>query len=304
MNTFLKLSLIFSLLILGCDLYPQDEYQEYVVVESFLVADAPLSEIYLSTTAPTSQEYKFKDLVIPNANVVVNLLEGGENSPIEYSFAYSLGAMGTYMPIMPHKVLPARTYQLNISIPERDDITATTTVPNRFSNQNAVPDSIVYQSEERIEVRIPASSIADGLKYFIFTTMAHEATFENLVPTFKDLLSREDDPDKLQENILRLSINNSGIISEGNFETEADGSLILRYPWIGIAFFGDNTIVAHILDKNSYDFIRSQNVQLGGGSFSAGEIPNVIYNIDGAIGVFGSFATNTLKTKILRRAGY
>ncbi|MFA5669111.1 MAG: DUF4249 family protein [Balneolaceae bacterium] len=304
MSSFFKYSLIFSLLILGCDLYPQDDYQEYVVVESFLIADEPLSEIFISTTAPTSQEYKFKDLVISNANVVVNLLEGGQGSAVQSSFSYSLGVTGSYMPIFPHTVLPARTYQLKISIPNRDDITATTTTPNRFTNQNTVPDSIIYLSQDRIELKIPPSAISEDLKYFIFTTMAHDATFENLVPTFKDLLGREDDPTKLQENILRLSINNSGIISEGNFETEADGSLLLRYPWIGIAFFGDNTIVAHILDKNSYDFIRSQNMQLGGGSFSAGEIPNVIYNIDGAVGVFGSFATDTLQTKVLRQSRY
>ena len=44
-------------LLAGCELYKQDNYQEYYVVESYLIANNVLPELRLSTTAPVDAEY-------------------------------------------------------------------------------------------------------------------------------------------------------------------------------------------------------------------------------------------------------
>jgi hypothetical protein len=67
-----------------------------------------------------------------------------------------------------------------------------------------------------------------------------------------------------------------------------------------VAFYEDNLIVANTIDDNVYDFIRSQETQLGGSTLSPGEIQNVIYNIEGGIGVFGALASDTVQVYIKR----
>ena len=89
-------------------------------------------------------------------------------------------------------------------------------------------------------------------------------------------------------------------MNESNFEISPDSSVILQYPWLAVAFFEENQIVANIIDDNIYDFVRSQSVQLGGSTLSPGEIPNILYNIEGGIGVFGSIAADTIQTYIKR----
>ncbi|MEX0929546.1 MAG: hypothetical protein WDZ53_09085, partial [Balneolales bacterium] len=86
-----------------------------------------------------------------------------------------------------------------------------------------------------------------------------------------------------------FEIINSGIINQENYVIENE-ALVLRYPWIGIAYYGPNEINTYAIDDNVYDFYRSQSVQLGGSTLSPGEIPNIIYNVDGGIGLFGGMA--------------
>lgn len=288
----------------GCELYPQDDYEPEVVVEAFLVAGAPAGKVYITTTSQAFEKYSFGANKVDNADVELSLLTGEQDSAEETVISFRQNSDGIYIPAAAHTVLPGRTYQLRISIPDRDLITAFTTVPARFTNRSITPDSIVYQSEQRLEVKIPREELADQLQYFIFTTRAEDPVYNNLVPFYRDLLDLKNEPETLEDDLLRLSVNNSGIISEGNFETDPEGHLVVRYPWIGIAFFGYNTITAQLMDRNAYDFIRSQSVQLGGSSVTAGEIPNVITHIDGALGVFGSFSTDTLRTKVIARPGY
>ncbi len=51
---------------------------------------------------------------------------------------------------------------------------------------------------------------------------------------------------------------------------------------------------------NMYDFYRSRDIQGGGSTLSPGEFQNVIYNIDGGIGVFGSMASDTVLVTVLK----
>lgn len=284
-------------LVVSCDLYPQDEYEEFYVVESYLVAERQLPPLFLSTTAPASARYSFQDFAVDNATVQVDLLSGDANSAIEQTFLYQMDSSGVYSSIQQHSVLPARNYQLRISNIPGDNlasITGVTSVPDSFTSTSTVPDSVVYQSENQLEITINPSRSGDRQNYFIFTTIAEHPTIENLTPLYADFFDEEED---VIEDFEKTS---SGIVNEANFEITNDGSVILKYPWLAVAFFEDNRIVANIIDDNIYDFVRSQSVQLGGSTLSPGEIPNVIYRLEGGIGVFGSIAADTIETYIKR----
>lgn len=77
----------------------------------------------------------------------------------------------------------------------------------------------------------------------------------------------------------------------------------VEFPWLGILFFGLNEIRVQAVDENLYDFIRSQIVQQGGSTLPPGETPNVLEHVDGARGVFGSYASVSTAVFVKRGAG-
>jgi len=122
--------------------------------------------------------------------------------------------------------------------------------------------------------------------YFIFVTEALDAREEQLTPFAKALFEDQDGEITIEE----LRINGAPILNEGNYDANADGTLTIKVPWLAIIFYGPNRLIANAIDDNLYDFIRSQSVQQGGSTFAPGEIPNVLERIEGARGVFGSYA--------------
>lgn len=292
---------IILLFIQACDIYPQDDYEEFYVVESYLVADRQLPDIRLTRTNESLELYEISDLGISNADVSVRLLSSGPGSSIEvvfpFEFAADLERPGIYQPDTTHAVLPGRTYELHITFPDNnDEITAQTIIPGAFQVVGGVQDTITYQSSEQLEVDVSLSSYPGRQSIYIFNSIAQEPFFENITPFYSEVI----DEDNLEDELERIAKTSSGIINEANFDINSDQTITIRYPWIGVAFFGPNRIVAHTIDDNIYDFVRSQGVQLGGSTLSPGEIQNVIYNIDGAIGIFGSVATDTIPTFIQR----
>lgn len=286
----------FSLIMASCDLYPQDDYEEFYVVESYMVAGDTLPAVYLSTTAPATSPYSFEDYAVSGANVQINLLSGDGDSTIVQSFAYQMDNAGVYTPVLNHKTMPSRIYQLQITDLPNDPnslITGYTSVPDTFSTRSEIPDTVIYQSENQIEIEITPSVNAERQSYFIFTTIALNPVKENFTPLYADFF---DEGDEIGDFVKT----SSGIVNEANFETKPNGSITLKYPWLAVAFFGNNQIIANTIDDNIYDFLRSQSVQLGGSTLSPGEIPNAIYRLEGGIGVFGSLAADTIQTYIKR----
>ncbi|MFY0684443.1 MAG: DUF4249 family protein [Balneola sp.] len=299
MRQLLLTILIFTLFVVSCDQYPQDDYEQFYVVETYLVAQNELPEIYLSTTAPVTSKYLFQDYAVSNASVTIDLLSDDKDSSIEQFYSYSMDQQnpGVYKPRVLHEVLPSRTYRIRIEDLPNDpsaSIVGYTTVPDTFSTLSEVPDTVVYQSGEQIELKITESVNPDRQSYFIFTTISESPEFESFTPLYLDFYDED------EEDLGDYVKTSSGIVNEENFDIHPNGTLTLKYPWIGVAFFGDNLIVANTVDDNVYDFLRSQSVQLGGSTLSPGEIPNVLYKLEGGIGIFGSLAADTIRTYIKR----
>lgn len=289
------LMLMISLFISSCELYTQDDYEPYYVVESYLIESRVLPPVRLSTTAPADQFYSFKENAVSNALVSIHLLRNVDAS-VEQTFAYELTDPGIYLPADPKTVvLPGRLYRLEIAIPDTESlIQAETRVPNRIEILEQIQDTVIYQSEEQIELTV--SSVSDGVNQsvFVFNTIALDTLEENLTPFYKSLF--QDDP--VENSLSMLSQTSSGTLNEGNFTRNPDETITLSFPWIGVSFYGMNQIVCNVIDQNLYDLLRSQSVQLGGSTLSPGEIQNAIYNIEGAIGIFGSISSDTVQTFI------
>lgn len=289
---------IYIIILISCENYSQDDYKEYYVVESYLVADRQLPNLRLSTTSSINQSYSFEDVAVGGADVSIRLLQN-DGITIDRIFPYSSDSTGIYYSLEHHKVLPRRTYQLHISLNNGADIiTASTIVPETFEVLSEVLDTLVYQSTEQLEVTFSETSSFDDQSVFIFNTLAQQPIPTNLTPLYYDYYVQEKDSVAAEKRLAKFSNTSSELLNEANFSVDTDGSVTIRYPWIAVAFYGDNKLVASTVDDNIYDFIRSASVQLGGATLSPGEIQNVITRINGGIGIFGSMASDTIKTFI------
>jgi hypothetical protein len=136
-----------------------------------------------------------------------------------------------------------------------------------------------------LQVDVTPSFYPGRQNVFIFSIEALDARLEQLTPFRRDLLDEE------EHTLEDFRINEFFIVNEANFDLNPDGTIAIKIPWLAIAFFGPNKINIHAIDDNVLDFIRSQDIQEHAHTtLSPGEIPNVIDNIEGGTGVFGSFA--------------
>jgi hypothetical protein len=277
----------------ACSVYEQDTYEQYYVVESYLVANRQLPQVRVSTTAEIDEVYTFEESAIQEAQVQVRLLDES-GTAIEQIFNYIGDKSGIYQPVDAHKVLPTRSYQLYVNIPaSASEITATTVVPDTFKVISNVLDTLIYQSTEQLEITLSESSYPGRQNIFIFNTISLNPNLALLTPVYADFF--QDDIVELEE----LTNTSSGLLNAANFTVNEDETITIRYPWIAVAFYGDNKLVATTVDDNVYDFVRSESVQLGGSTLSPGEIQNVITHVEGGLGIFGSLASDTIRTYII-----
>lgn len=291
------------LLVTACEDYNQDDYKEVVVLEAYAGANRPLPEVRVSSTLATGTEYSFSEAGLAGANVQIVLLDesgGGEEEVFEY--IPSSGIKGLYLPEnQTHRMLPRRTYRIDVDFDNRSDVLrAETTIPDSFEILGEIPDTVVYQSSERLELLISDFERTQNQSIIIFNTVVLDPHPDNLTPFYKNLLEEDDD-----ENIEDYYNNESPPINEANFGLNPDETIAVFYPWIAVAFFGDNLVITNSIDKNLADLISSQAIQLGegGGTLSPGEIPNLRYHVEGGIGIFGSFASDTVQTFFTRQEG-
>lgn len=286
---FLGILLIFA----GCDLYEQNGYQEYYVVESYLVANDTLPQVRLSTTAPITEEYNFREQAITGANVEIHLLN--TDSSIAEVYPYQQNTPGIYISTVPANVQDERLYKLQVTLANGDVITSITYVPRDFKTVNELQDSYIYQSQQQVEITATPSAYITGRQtYYIFTLNAVNPDISKLTPFYFYLIDDQDN------DIRSYYINSSGIINEGNYKRNSDGNILLKVPWLAFAFYDTNDVVANAIDNNMYDFLRSQDVQTGGIALSPGEIQNIRYNVKGGIGIFGSLASDTNRVMITK----
>lgn len=294
MNKYRGYLILLVLSLYGCDLYEQDSFKQNYVVESFLIAGNPLQQVLVSQTLPIEEEYTFAKAALDNASVTVELLN--EDGTTSNAYDYSQQSKGVYLPLNEEaEVMGGRRYRLSVSFPNGDSVFASTLVPGAFNTVGLSTDTAIYQSEEQIEITTTPSVYPGRQTYFIFSVNVVNPKIENLTPFYADIVGDD------EEDISDFFVNSSGIINEDNYERNDDNTLTVKLPWLAVAFYNENDIIVNAIDDNMYDFLRSQGVQGGGTTLSPGEIQNVVYNVEGGIGIFGSLASDTNRVFISRQ---
>jgi hypothetical protein len=281
---FLSIIVIF---LTGCDQYPQDVYVEQYVVDTWLIAMEPMPAIRLSSTAPISDFFDLNQRGVTDAQVVVRMLDDQGGATWTGLFSHQNNGFYTYTD-SDHMVQPNRIYSLEIITSDNHIIRASTTVPDTFSVISISSTSLPYQSPDRFSLDLTRSVNPDRQSYYVFSSETLDPLNADLTPFYANF-------DVDREDLIRVS---SGIINEANSRRLGTNFVELIYPWIGIAFYGPNRLQAAAVDDNAFDFIRAADTQLGGGIQSPGEIDNLLYNIDGAIGIFGSYSRITLDVNV------
>lgn len=284
-------------LLAACDtLETQDpDFEPEYVVESYQIAQESLQPIRLSRTADVDGTYDFKAGAVRGAAVTMNLL--GEDGRVEATFAFAEQGTtpGVYTAVDQHRLLPRRTYRLDVTTPNDDRITALTVVPDTFRLVRTNLDTVVYQSSEQFEVTVTRSFVPGRQNVFIFGVRALEPRYDQLTPFAAAIFDEDED------NLDDFATGSSPLINEANYEIdEAANTVTIAFPWLAVAFYGPSQLTANVVDDNIYDFIRSQQVQQGGSTFSPGEIPNVLERVQGGHGVFGSLARSITRVYIQR----
>ncbi len=271
------------LMVIGCDSADFSVLDNEIVVELILIANEPLPSARVSKLAPSDQTTQPEGLAVSNAEVVLStgttefLMEPVTNQPGSYHY---LGPE--------HIIQPGARYDLRVHVPDVDPIiTGTTNIPTSVEILSASRKSGTYLSDEQLTLILtPGRSSDQSQSSFTLVTEALEVKADAVVPSVSGSL--EDDEELSLED---FRISGSPIITEGNFERFPDGTIELVYPWIGVSFYGRNIIYVNALDENLAGFVRSAELQQGGGgTFGPGVIPNVIPILTGAHGIFGSVA--------------
>lgn len=263
----------------GCEFYPQDEYEEQYVVEAYLTAGENIDDVLLSTTAPFEEEYKFEDFAVSGAEIAIFELNDEGNRARTIPMVDQ--GNGVYKAGMDVTARPLHDYELEVITPEHDTLRAFTTVPDTFSVARVVRDETVFQSDEQIEVDLTLSKYPGRQNIYIFSTLALDTENYPMTP----LYDTEDEEDREIAKQIR-----SNIVTEGNYDINDDKTITLTYPWLAVAWFGPNRVTVYAIDDNTYDFFRSQDIQLGGNTQAPGQIENVITHIEGGTGLFGASA--------------
>lgn len=288
--------LVLALTLTACDGNDNTTFEREYVVESYLFAGEPLTQVRLSQTGRVDEAWDFNELAVSNATVRVDLLDEQGNIEQTYSYSESRAQRGLYFPDAPEDVLPLRTYRLEIDVPDFDQLlSAETLVPDTFSVITTRLDTVVFQGSEQFEVDVTRSFYPTRQNVFIFTTEALDVREELLTPLAADLYDGGDG-DFTLEDFRRSS---SPILNEANYTVNADGSLTIGFPWIAVAFMGPNELTANAIDQNVFNYITSNDAQGGGSTLSPGEIPNINDPIENGRGIFGSMARQTTELFIL-----
>ncbi|GIV57308.1 MAG: hypothetical protein KatS3mg042_0221 [Rhodothermaceae bacterium] len=298
-------SLLAGLLVLAaCDGLEPARFEPELVVESYQIAGRSLQPVWVRRTAEINTPYDPEARAVSGARVEVALLDTSGGVEQVVPFREVFGDPGRYVAEVEHRVQPLRRYRLSVEDPATGQrLTAETLVPDTFRVAGVNRDTVVYQSRQQFEVQVTPSRYPGRQSYYVLSVEALTPTVDNLTPLYRDFVDPEDsDPEDLQDDLRNFTIVESPIINESSFDIGSDGTVSVRLPWLGVAFYGPNRVTVSALDDNLYDFLRSQAVQQGGSTLAPGEIPNVIEHVEGGRGLFSSLAQATFEVFVAREA--
>lgn len=293
-------TLLFLGSIAGCDTLSPEPFVPVPVVSGVLVAGEPLTRIRFLVSKPIDQSGGESPTEEPtirlNGEVEVRLL--AQDGTVESVYAYEQRANGYYAPVedAPPLVIGGRTYELKANFEGFEALRATTTVPTAFEVVSPPADTIRYQLDPQPSVDVTPSVSPGRQSVYIFTVTALELDPESLTPFARALYDNGDGDIDLED----LASGNSPLLNAENYESNPDGSITIRIPWLAVNFYGPHIFEATALDEAIVDLLESQAIQFNPTTLSPGEIPSVISNVENGEGVFGSTAGVRVEAFIAR----
>ncbi len=282
----------------GCDLTESGlESSGEIVVEAYLQAAEDMGQVRVSRVASIDDRYDFTTVAVRAARVEIRRI--GDDGTVEETFTFTElpDRPGVYRTFPGVAVVPLSTYELFVSVPESGEvIRSRTIVPGAFSVIEFGPETSQYQSAQQVEVLLTRSEYPGRPAIFVFSTESLDPRIETLTPFYREVVDPDQDTD--DDELADFLVNESPPLNESGYQIDEDGNLSIKVPWLAFAFYGPNELRTNALDDNLYDFVRSQRVQQGGSTLAPGEIPNVIDHIDGGIGVFGSYASASVRVTV------
>jgi len=298
---FLASALTVLMVLGGCDTVSTDPESE-VVVEAYLIAEEPLPQVRLTQSVAASERFAPEDAAVRGADVAVQLLD--DTGAPEATYPYEEVGPSRYRPVDDGRtVRPRRQYRLTVTTPNGDEVRAETTVPDAIEVIEITNTEVVYQGPEQPQFIIRPTQGTDRQNVYAFAItsqldfegQSEEELAGELTPFYADAYDPEED------QVAEFERGSSPLINENTFTTNDDGTLTLDVPWIGFAFYGENTVAINAPDENYYDLVRTQEAQQGG--LSPGEIPNVIDRVEGGTGIFGSLSRTSTTVTVERPSG-
>lgn len=306
-------------LLSGCDVGP-GEFDEQMVVLGSLEEGLPPGPVTLSRTVPIDQAYDPVQAAVREADVWLEMLDDAGDVEETFPYAEDPDIPGLYrfdsdIETNPsfQPVVGGRTYRLVVRAEGEPQVTAQTTVPTGFEVLETPEDTVQYQyNQQGPPVRLSLSESpgrqsvytvqvrAVSPRVFEEERVEGENRYVEIVEpeTFRPTTVVRDILDcNEQESVLvcdsdpgAAEIGRSPLINEAFYTILGDGTARLSIPWLAVGFFGPQDVSFYALDDAMVDFVQTQSVQMTPTTLSPGEIPNVTTNVQGALGVFGSYA--------------
>lgn len=306
----------------GCDGTRDDEFVSLLVVSASLGAGEPLPPVQLSRTSPLLDRYDPEAVAVAGARVTVTLL--APDGTDEQTTVYAEGASRYFPSADVPTVLPGRTYRLDVAV-GGETLRAVTAVPQALAVVEGPAESVVYRDGQGPELRIRLTSTPERQAAFVASTRAlAPARFDEVtvdgetryrsvpdaerflpVPLYQRFLDCEPEPAGTilcEDNPLDNAVTGtSPVINEDSYIDLGDGTARVQVPFLAFGFYGPYRISLVSVDDALQTFVQTQAIQGGGSTLSPGEIPNVTTNVEGGLGVFGSYARVFVETRIVER---
>jgi hypothetical protein len=271
-----------------------------IVVQAVLVVDDVMPTLYLSRTVTPGR--------LPGAGD----LEGGAQVVLrteteEYPYFEHPSGTGRYVPFRLDPVRPGTTYRLEILTARGERVSASTSTPARFS-----ADEWLLLSGDDLSTRRRLRTYAE-LGEGVYDAPENRLTYQD---GLLEVRFAPPPAPAMQVGLFSLDPESDFVIdpsffSEEDFETlertnssppfsGEDG--FLRLPWFSIFFEGRYQVKVWAVDRNWYDFVRSDPDLAGGGpgfGGSAGDaFERPVFHIEGGIGLFGSAAVDSVGFRV------
>ncbi|GAB5534339.1 MAG: DUF4249 domain-containing protein [Rubricoccaceae bacterium] len=309
----------------GCDSTTVGSNDEQVVVSASLIAGQPLTHVELSLTRPIDAFFDPDEARVIDAEVSISLLDASGHVEEAVPYRYQGGQLGLYVPVSdtPPLALEGRTYQLDVVVPGSPArrLTATTTIPEAVDVVTP-PDALVEYQSGQGPAFVVSQSEREGEKVvFLITVRSQDPVdFEQVVvegdtlyrsvpesgfapvPFVLSFAECEPEPNEqllCGEDLSDFNGGSSPLINQESYIDLGNGSLQVNIPWLAFGFYGPADVNLVALDEALIDFLETQSLQFAPTTLSPGEIPNIVSNVDGGLGVFGSVAQVRVQTTVI-----